>query len=664
MIRNDKLLKRLTLRIEPKAINIHLVLIFNLLAVMLIFSICRILFYLFNKELFGTIPFGELLTIMKGGLMFDISALLFTNILYIALLIIPFKFRGARIYQKITRWIFLITNSVAIAANCIDIIYYRFTLRRTTWSVFTEFSNDTGNIALIGRFLIDYWYILLIYCALIFLLICFVRLFVASKKSVIAHPFFYYILNICMMAAYMGLFLAGVRGGFSSTTRPITLSNAMTYTKKPIETGLILNTPFSIYKTIEQSDYSRYDFYNDAALVQLYSPIHYPNDTAAFNSKNVVILIVESLSKEYIGSLNSDLDSGNYKGYTPFLDSLITQSYTFAHSFSNGMKSIDAMPSILASIPSIPTPFVLSIYSNNTIKGLASHLADKGYDCSFFHGAPNGSMGFNAIANTTGFQHYYGKTEYNNDADNDGNWGIWDEPFLQYMAQTLNTKKEPFFASVFTLTSHHPFVIPQKHEGQFDKGTQQIHQCIGYTDMALRRFFETASQMPWFENTLFVITADHTNYQVAYKKSKTSLGRFAVPIIFYDPSGQLKGIEMQRTVQQIDIMPTVLGLLNYDKPFFAFGFNALSTDTLNRNFAVNYFNGLYQIVWNEYVLRMHADFSPEGLFSYNDDPLLLHDLKSTLPNITNKLNTFAKAFLQVHNIQLIDNKLIVYEKDR
>jgi len=142
------------------------------------------------------------------------------------------------------------------------------------------------------------------------------------------------------------------------------------------------------------------------------------------------------------------------------------------------------------------------------------------------------------------------------------------------------------------------------------------------------------------------------------------LGRFAVPIIFYDPSGQLKGIEMQRTVQQIDIMPTVLGLLNYDKPFFAFGFNALSTDTLNRNFAVNYFNGLYQIVWNEYVLRMHADFSPEGLFSYNDDPLLLHDLKSTLPDITNKLNTFAKAFLQVHNIQLIDNKLIVYEKDR
>ena len=369
------------------------------------------------------------------------------------------------------------------------------------------------------------------------------------------------------------------------------------------------------------------------------------------------ILIVESLSKEYIGSLNKDLDDGNYKGYTPFLDSLISHSYTFAHSFSNGLKSIDAMPSVLASVPSIPNPFVLTIYSNNTIKGLASHLADKGYDCSFFHGAPNGSMGFDAIANTTGFQNYYGKKEYNNDADADVNWGIWDEPFLRYMAQTLNTKKEPFFASVFTLTSHHPFVIPKEYEGKFDKGTEQIHQCIGYTDMALRRFFETASKMPWYENTLFVITADHTNYQVAYEKSKTTLGRFAIPVIFYDPSGKLKGFEEQRTAQQIDIMPSVLGFLNYDKPFFAFGFNALKADSLNRNFAINYFNGLYQIYQNEYILRMNSDLSPEALFNYNKDPLLLNDLKFSLPDITGKMNDLGKAFIQVHNDRLNDNDM-------
>ena len=656
--RISKLLKGTT----PVKANVHFVLILNLLMVMLMFSLCRILFYLFNKDLFGAIAFGEFLTIMRGGLKFDISAVLYTNVLYLALQIIPFKFRSSTIYQKISRVIFLVTNGIVIAMNCIDIIYFRFTLRRTTWSVFKEFSNDTGNIALIGRFLVDYWYILLIYIVLILLLIRFVRAFVVDKKAVITNTFLYYVFHIFMMAVYVGIFIGGVRGGFQPTIRPITLSNATAYTKNPVKAGLVLNTPFSIYRTIKQPNYTRYDFFEQEELNQLYSPIYFPNDTLAFTPKNVVILIVESLGREYIGTMNNDLEGGNYKGYTPFLDSLISKSYTFAHSFSNGMKSIDGMPSVLSGIPSIPNPFVLSIYSNNTIKGLASHLSDKGYDCSFFHGAPNGSMGFDAIANTAGFHHYYGKNEYNNNADFDGNWGIWDEPFLQYMAQMLDTKKEPFFASVFTLTSHHPFELPKEYEGKFDKGTMQIHQCVGYTDMALRRFFETASKMKWFENTLFVITADHTNYQVAYEKSKTTVGRFAVPIIFYEPSGKLKGFEEHRTVQQIDIMPSVLGLLNYDKPFFSFGFDVFRTDSLAQNFAVSHFNGLYQICWNEYVLRMHEEnLSPEALFNYSKDPLLQNDLKTSLPEITLKLNNFGKAFIQEHNARLIDNKMVYSE---
>ena len=646
-----------------KNVNIHIALILNISAVMFIFSLCRILFYLFNKDIFGAIAFGDMLTIMRGGLKFDISAIVYTNMLYILLMILPFKFRTSNIYQAISKWIFMVTNAIAIGLNCIDIIYFRFTLRRTTWSVFQEFSNDAGNIKLISRFFLDYWYIFVIYCLLIYLLYRFVKFFVVNKRTIIAKPVGYYAVNTFMMAFYMCLVVGAARGGFIPTIRPITLSNAMAYTTKAVETGIILNTPFSIYRTIEQPSYPRYNFFDKEELIELYSPIHYPSESPAFKSKNVVVIIVESLSKEYVGALNRDLDNGNYKGYTPFLDSLVAQSYTFSHSFSNGMKSIDAMPSVLAGIPSIPNPFVLSIYSNNKIKGLAAHLADKGYDCSFFHGAPNGSMGFDAIAVNTGFKNYYGKTEYNNNDDVDGNWGIWDEPFLQYMARTLNTTKEPFFASAFTLTSHHPFVIPKQYEGQFDKGSEPIHQAIGYTDMALRRFFETASKMEWFSNTLFVITADHTNYQVVYDKSKTSLGRFAVPVIFYDPSGELKGFEEQRTVQQIDIMPSVLSYLNYDKPFFAFGHNAFTSDSLNRNFAINYFNGLYQIYWNEYVLRMNSDLSPEALFDYSKDPLLLTDLKYSLSDITIKLNNLGKAFLQEHNGYLNDNNMVYSGED-
>jgi arylsulfatase A-like enzyme len=612
---------------------------------------------MFNQDLFADVTFGRLLKMMWGGLRFDLTAVLYTNALYIFAQAIPFRFRCTDIYQKIVKWIYYVTNGVAIALNCIDIIYYRFTFRRTTWSVFDEFANDKGNFALIRQFLWDYWYIAAVFAGLIFIMTKLYSL-IKAGKPLIGNGFVYYPVNLCMLILYAVLFIGGARGGFTPGIRPITISNAGVYIEKPIESGIVLNTPFSIYRTLTRGTYPKLNFFDEKTLETLYSPLHIPADSAGFIPKNVVIIITESLSKEYIGSLNRDLDEGKYRGYTPFLDSLIAESYTFAHSFANGGKSIDAMPSVLASIPSLSDPYVLSIYANNAIKGLATLLAEKGYDCSFFHGAPNGSMGFDAFAKSAGFTHYYGKNEYvadNGSEPDDGYWGTWDEPFLQFTAQTLNSKSEPFLASVFTLTSHHPFVIPEKYEGKFPKGTEQIHQCIGYTDMAIRRFFETASHMPWFQNTLFVITADHTN-QVSYEKSKTSAGRFAVPVIFYDPSGKPKGFEETKTVQQIDIMPTVLGLLNYDKPFFAFGFDVFADNTPKESFAINYLNGFYQIYQNNYVLTTNAD-SPETLYNYEQDPLLRNNIKDSLPDVALHLDSLGKAFRQTYNDRLINNRM-------
>lgn len=634
--------------------NIYVVMLIRLSFVMLLFSVSRVIFYLLNTDMFIGITPSHFLNLMVGGLRFDLTATLYTNIIYIVGNILPFRFRYQEVYQKVLKWIFIGCNSFAFAINSIDFIYYRFTLRRTTWSVVHEFSNERGNFPLFGQFIADYWYILLIWIALIASLVLLYRQ-VKLRPSIINSHWIYYPVYILLMAASGGLFIAGVRGGFRYSTRPITISNAAAYVNKPTEIGIVLNTPFSIYRTLERSNYKKPDYFKtEQELEAVYSPIHTPpHDSLSFSPKNVVIFIIESMSKEYIGSLNRDLDNGNYRGYTPFLDSLIAHSYTYQHSFANGGKSIDAMPSVLASIPSFTDPYVLSVYSNNTIKGLAALLGEKGYDCSFFHGAPNGSMGFDAFARMSGFQHYYGKTEYNNDADFDGRWGIWDEPFFQFFAQTLNQKQEPFLGALFSVTSHHPYIIPDEYAGQFPKGTEEIHQCIGYTDMALRRFFETASQMPWFNNTLFVLTADHTN-QVSYDKSKTSLGRLAIPIIFYDPSGNLKGLDQSRTAQQIDIMPTVLNYLHYDQPYFAFGFDALAKDT-SRAFVINY-NGAYQIVHNNYVLETRED-GPVALYQYTSDYLQLHNLKDQEPEIVQALNNKFKAFIQQYNGRLIENRM-------
>ena len=178
--------------------------------------------------------------------------------------------------------------------------------------------------------------------------------------------------------------------------------------------------------------------------------------------------------------------------YTPFLDSLYRQSATFLYAFANGKKSIDAMPSILASLPRVTTPFSTSKYADNKLSSIASLLSTKGYTGIFSHGAPTGSMGFKSMATLLGFKHYYGMDEYNNDEHYDGVWGIWDHHFMPYFADILTQTKPPFIASIFSVNSHHPFRLPKEMSDRYrDKGTHKNNKVIQYTDESLKEFFAT-----------------------------------------------------------------------------------------------------------------------------------------------------------------------------
>ena len=157
---------------------------------------------------------------------------------------------------------------------------------------------------------------------------------------------------------------------------------------------------------------------------------------------------------------NQDLEEGQYKGYTPFLDSLIHHSLTFEYTFGNGQQSIDGLPSVLSGIPRFIEPVFLTPASLNKLSVFGSELKKKGYHTAFFHGANNGSLGFQAYARAVGYPEYYGREDYNNDVDFDGNWAIWDEEFLQFFADKISTFPEPFSVGIFTASSQHPFHIP------------------------------------------------------------------------------------------------------------------------------------------------------------------------------------------------------------
>lgn len=633
-------------------INIYSRLFCLFLALLLIYAVLRLGFYWVNLSLFPDIDAPSLLTMMLGGVKFDVAALIYLNSLFILMQAIPFKFRYNTRYQRVSKWVFITTNTIGIALNLVDFAYYKFTLKRTTGTVFNQFSNEDNKFTLFTDFLVDYWYLLITLIGLALLLnLLYTRIQVLAPKSFNTTRYLVHGGALILIVLFC---IIGVRGGWRHSTRPITLNNAGDYVDRPEQMYIVLNTPFSIIRTLDAVDLKPKDYYSEDELSDIYSPIHQPDTVGAFKPLNVVLLIIESLGKEHIGVLNKDLDNGNYKGYTPFLDSLIEEGYTFTRTFANGRKSIDALPAIISGIPSISEPYVLSIYSGNKTNSLPSLLGKKGYETAFFHGAPNGSMGFSAYAKLAGFQHYFGKDEYNNNADFDGIWGIWDEPFLQYVANTTNTLKEPFFTTFFSLSSHHPFKVPEKYEGKFPEGNLPVQKVIGYTDQALRKFFDTAKKQPWYENTLFVLCADHATVSY-YPEYQTTLGGYSIPIVFYYPGGELQGAS-DNIVQQIDIMPTVLNYLNYDEPYFAFGFDAFSENS--SNFMVNNNGSSYLFVQGNYLLISDIDRSI-GLYNISNDPMLKENKVGASLQVQDSLEKHLKAFIQQYNNRMINNELVV-----
>lgn len=604
--------------------------------VFIIYQFCRIVFLLFNKSYFPNITPN----IFLGGVVYDLSAIGFINLFFILLHLIPGNFKYKPNYQKRLKIAFFAVNLVFIATNFVDFEYFKFTGRRSSFGLITAKGMENEIGGLIPLFLINYWYL-----PIGFVLLSVVvwkllsnpktvnQIDKLSKKEIIQQYF------ILLLVLAFGFLFA--RGGFQ--TKPIRIVDAVNYTSIG-NTAVVLNTPFSILKTIGSKE-SLIDpkFYSKKELDQIFNPVVASNPTGAPTKKNLVVIILESFGDENI-----------HLGYTPFLDSLISKSYYFKNGFANGKVSIDAVPSTMSSIPSLMnTPMISSGYSLNEVYGLPKILKKQGYNTSFFHGAFNGSQNFDQYCKVAGFDHYYGKNEYPKEGSFDGTWGIFDEEFLQFFCDQVNSFQSPFFASIFTISSHIPYTIPEKYKGKFPKGTTEIHESIGYTDYALRQFFEKAKKQDWYKNTLFVFTADHTSSS-GKGKYTTNVGKFRIPIFFFDPSKpEFSGVT-EKNFQQIDILPSVLDYLNIKDTIVTYGKSYRS----DKDFVVTYVDNVYNYIYQDYYLAFDGTKSI-GLFNFKNDPLFKNNLLDKAPQIRANMERFIKAYIQSFNERVNDNQLTV-----
>lgn len=609
----------------------------RLLLVFVIYQICRILFLLFNKEAFTDID----VTVFLGGMLFDLSAISFINLIFIFLHLLPGNFKYRNGYQKGLKIAFFTVNLLFIATNCIDFEYYKFTGRKSSFDLITANGMEHEIAGLIPSFLNEFWYLPFGFLLFSFVLWKILSLpvlnFPLQKESIKEVSKQYVILTLGLA---MGLLMA--RGGFQK--KPLRIVDAVNYASLG-NSSLVINTPFSILKTFGKNEtLTDPNYYSTKELNQIFNPVMTSHPSGKPNHKNVVILILESFGGENI-----------HRGQTPFLDSLITQSYYFKNGFANGKVSIDAVPSILSSIPSLMnSPVISSGYSLNKVTGLPKILKQNGYNTSFFHGAFNGSQNFDQYCKVAGFDSYWGKNEYDGEDAFDGHWGIFDEEFMQYFCRQLNHFKQPFFTSLFSISSHNPYTIPKKYQGKFPKGTTNIQESIAYTDFALRQFFKSAQKQNWYNNTLFVITADHTSAEPTENKYQTNIGKFRIPILFFDPSNPDMKKTSEQNFQQIDISPSILDYLNIKMDMVSFGKSYQS----DKNFVVYYLDHIYHYLNNDYYLAFDGE-KPIGLYHFKTDILLKNNLLQKEKKIAQEMERFIKAYIESFNERMINNQLSV-----
>jgi hypothetical protein len=614
-----------------------------------LYILLRLIFVLFNWQYFQSVKISYFIF----GLRFDWVAVSYLFFPFSLFYFIPLP-QKIKLSEKYLQWLnfwYLIGIVFSALANLTDVVYFRFTLKRTTSDVFKLFSNSTETWDLLPMFLLNYWYLLLIFVLIIF---AFVKLIKHLDKdlqeiknlSIVSQSIGFVIVSIFLVV--------GFRGGFQH--KPITIINAGEYATGA-DVNIVLNTPFTLLKTLLEEQLTvHYYFDDEKELKKYFNPIKtISSQNQSLNNKNVVLIILESFGKEYISYFNEN------HHLTPFLDSLLRKSAVYNYSYANGRKSIEALPAIFSSIPAlINTPFIVSNYAGNNIESLPLKLKDIGYSTHFFHGGKNGTMSFDAFCYAAGIQHYYGLNEYPaKEIDFDGNWGIYDEPYLQYVASCLDTVSNPFFAGVFTLSSHHPFKVPEKYKSKFTQlyNELEISPTISYTDFALSRFFNAIKSKAWFKNTLFVITADHTSLSKD-KFYKNRLGVYNVPIAFYSPDVNLKQvIDTAKIIQHIDLYPTILSLMGINDTVFSFGDDILKRKTIG----VNYLNGIYQFIIEENLIRFDGEKIID-CYRYKNDSLLKNNILKQLPEDTIiKYTKTAQAIIQTYDESLLNNKMTVSE---
>lgn len=616
----------------------------RIVAALLVFMLGRLIFVWMNPSTYT----GSFIEILTASLRYDLTAVSILLIPVVLLHLFPLKINNHPVWQGAISTYLILILSLSSLLNCIDAAWFEYTQKRTGFDFFALITtgDDVGNN--IGTYIIDFWYVALFWIGLVGLL---VRTETMNRRRVTEYaksPFTTAspLVKISGLLVLIALNVIGFRGGLQ--LKPLSLQAAARMVP-PASIPLVLNTPYSIIKTMGRESLTDPHYMTPAEAEIIFASHQHLTAADTVTKKNIVVIVLESFSHDYISYYHPE------KNTTPFFDSLMRHAECWPNTFANAKRSIEGIPAIVASLPNLmDMAFINSAYNVTRINSLASLLKPNGYTAGFFHGGNNGTMGFDNFSRLCGYEKYYGRNEYTGPGtDYDGQWGISDHAFYHFMTGELNQWKEPFTATFFSLSSHHPYFIPPAFRQLIPAALSPVEKGICYADLSLRLFFREAAQQPWYKNTIFIITADHAGPSAtAYTSGKT--GAFHIPLVIVQPSDSSHHIH-EETAQQTDVLPTALALAGYSGAYTAFGRNLLAAGD---GWSVNYSNNAWSII-NDRFLVMFDGNSISHVYE-RSDLLQEHDLTAQHLNDpeVRKLERLLKSVLQQYTNGLIHNSIV------
>ncbi|MGB0402972.1 MAG: LTA synthase family protein, partial [Salibacteraceae bacterium] len=407
-----------------------------------IFMVLRWAFYIYNQSLFSVHSFSEVINVFTGGLIYDFSTLMYSNIILIFLEVFPFPLVKFSVVRKTHRILFTFVNGILLSLICADIVFYQFNGKR----IDLELIGLLGAIpALIGSFINEFWYIFILFSILIYFL------FRLSKihTDITSLPKLW--VRILVFILSIGIAIIGMRGGVTNK-RPLSTASASLHASME-NISLVTNSAFTFFYSLANRNIEIPNYIEKQNLENVFPvEITYSNDSSGSQKPNIVLLIMESFSRSVVGSF-----SGN-TSHTPYLDSIANKSTKYVNGFANGRRSSQALVSLISGIPALlPEPFMYSPSAGNKINGIPHQLKKIGYQSAFFNGSSKDKLGWERFINQVGFDQYLSKEDYPNPKHDDGEWGIFDHYMFDYLERVLDTTSNPAFYTLFSISSHHPF---------------------------------------------------------------------------------------------------------------------------------------------------------------------------------------------------------------